>query len=48
MTRLAESENIAEVIIAKQRHGPTGKVKLFFDGSTTKFSDLMQDGGQKS
>lgn len=46
MTRLAESENIAEVIIAKQRHGPTGKVKLFFDGSTTKFSDLMQDGGK--
>lgn len=46
VTRLAEAENIAEVIIAKQRHGPTGKVKLFFDGSTTKFSDLMQDGGK--
>ena len=31
--------NLAELIIAKQRHGPIGKVLLHFDGSTTKFSD---------
>lgn len=29
----------AELIIAKQRHGPTGMVKLSFDGPTTRFSD---------
>jgi len=37
---LAEIANIAEVIIAKQRHGPIGKIRLQFDGSTTKFSNL--------
>jgi replicative DNA helicase len=31
---------IAEVIVGKQRHGPTGAVKLNFDGPTTKFSNL--------
>lgn len=29
----------AELNIAKQRHGPTGQVKLRFDGPTTRFSD---------
>ena len=33
----------AEVIIAKQRHGATGKVKLKFDSRITKFSDLADD-----
>ena len=32
--------NIAEVIIAKQRHGPIGAVKLLFDGTFTKFDNL--------
>ncbi len=32
--------NIAEVILAKQRHGPIGTVKLHFDGEFTRFSDL--------
>jgi replicative DNA helicase len=32
---------LAEVIIAKQRHGPTGTVKLHFEGKTTKFSDFV-------
>ncbi|MEK9923671.1 MAG: DnaB-like helicase C-terminal domain-containing protein, partial [Rhodospirillales bacterium] len=35
----------AEVIIAKQRHGPTDKVELAFDGARTKFSDLETHGG---
>mgnify|MGYP000850453690 CR=1 FL=1 len=30
----------AELIIAKQRHGATGKVRLRFDARITKFSDL--------
>ena len=31
---------IAEVIIGKQRHGPTGTVKLQFEDSVTRFSNL--------
>ena len=38
--RLNDSRNIAEVIIAKQRHGPIGIVELFFDGNYTRFEDL--------
>lgn len=37
---LEESRNIAEVIIAKQRHGPVGTVELHFEGEFTVFSDL--------
>ena len=32
----------AEVIIGKQRHGPTGTVELQFDGTITKFSSLAK------
>lgn len=35
---------IAEVIVGKQRHGPTGTIKLQFDGPTTKFSNLALPG----
>ena len=33
----------AEVIIAKQRHGATGKIRLKFDSRITKFSDLADE-----
>ena len=40
---LCESRyNIADIIIAKQRHGPTGTIKTHFDPNFTKFSDLTR------
>ncbi len=41
--RLEKIYNVAEVIIAKQRHGPIGSVHLFFDGQFTRFSDLDEN-----
>ncbi|WP_448187492.1 replicative DNA helicase [Azospirillum sp. sgz301742] len=38
--RYAEVHNTAEAIIAKQRHGPIGSVRLYFDGQYTRFGDL--------
>jgi replicative DNA helicase len=35
-----ENRGLAELIIAKQRNGPTGTIKLQFDGQYAKFSDL--------
>jgi len=36
----ARAHNIGECIVAKQRHGPIGTVKMFFDANITRFSDL--------
>lgn len=41
--RMSEAANKAEVIIAKQRHGPIGSVELFFEPQFTKFGDLSVD-----
>jgi replicative DNA helicase len=40
---IAEAMGKAEVIIAKQRHGPTGSVPLAFHAEFTRFSDLAYD-----
>jgi replicative DNA helicase len=37
--------NQADLIIAKQRHGPTGTVPLFFEAEFTRFGDLEQTHG---
>ncbi len=42
--RMAQAEGLAEVIIGKQRHGPTGSIKLVFQGEITRFSDYIDDG----
>jgi replicative DNA helicase len=40
---LAACRNRAEVIVAKQRHGPIGTETLQFNGEFTQFSDLSPD-----
>ena len=37
-----EVHNLAEVIVAKQRHGPTGKAMLHFNALLTKFGNLAK------
>jgi replicative DNA helicase len=33
-------------LIEKQRHGPTGKIDLFFEGEFTRFTDIdLHHGG---
>ena len=41
--KMAKIHNVSEVIIAKQRHGPIGKVNLHFEGAITKFSNLSKN-----
>jgi replicative DNA helicase len=39
--RLEKVHGLGEIIVAKQRHGPIGSVKLRFDAETTKFDNYM-------
>ena len=43
MDEMARVHGVAEVIIGKQRHGPTGIVELQFDASLTKFQNLVRE-----
>lgn len=40
---IAKAKNICELIVAKQRMGPTGVVEIYFDGTTTTMRDLADD-----
>ncbi|MCK0195411.1 replicative DNA helicase [Ancylobacter sp. 6x-1] len=42
-TDLKSVQGTAEVIIGKQRHGPTGTVKLAFEAQYTRFSSLANE-----
>jgi len=39
-SKLHDARNKAEIIIAKQRHGPSGTIELFFNAEFTRFGDL--------
>jgi replicative DNA helicase len=38
--KIEKAHNRADLIIAKQRHGPTGSVPLLFEAEFTRFGDL--------
>ena len=40
--RFAASKGLADILIAKQRHGPIGNVKLRFEAETTSFTNYAQ------
>jgi replicative DNA helicase len=40
--KMEKCQNLTEIIIAKQRHGPIGDVKLYFSARTTKFEDYAE------
>jgi replicative DNA helicase len=39
----SEDKGIAELIVAKQRNGPTGVVRVGFDGPSTRFRNLHEE-----
>ena len=43
----SKEPNVAEIIIGKQRNGPTGSVKLFFQKNQTRFENLAMGAGDE-
>ncbi len=41
-SKMNDIAGLAEILIGKQRHGPTGNVQVEFEGMYTKFKDLNQ------
>jgi replicative DNA helicase len=41
--KMEQIHGISELIVAKQRHGSTGKVRLKFEAKITRFTDLADD-----
>ena len=39
--KMNEISNLAEIMISKQRHGPTGNIKVEFESMFTKFRDIQ-------
>ena len=39
--KMNEISNLAEIMIGKQRHGPTGNIKVEFEAMFTKFRDIQ-------
>jgi replicative DNA helicase len=44
----SDQRGIAELIIAKQRNGPTGKVKVRFESAFTRFDNLAQEANDEA
>jgi replicative DNA helicase len=38
----SDRKNIAELIIAKHRNGPTGSIELFFQKNLTQFKNALK------
>lgn len=43
MAQMERVHNVAEVIVAKHRHGAIGTAKVYFDGAHTTFADLQPE-----
>ena len=41
-SKMSDVNGLADIILGKQRHGPTGTVKVEFEGIYTKFKDLTK------
>ena len=42
-SKMNDVNGLADIILGKQRHGPTGNVKVEFEGIYTKFKDLSRN-----
>ena len=40
--KMGEIDHLAQILIAKQRHGPIGNIDLEFEEMFTKFKDLQK------